>query len=338
MMVVKVGPYLVLESLGRGATGTVYRAWHPAMQRVVALKVLDPKWLEHPDIVERFRLEMRAAAQLDHSHVVRAYDAGEADGFFFIAMEYVPGTNLTRLVQLAGPLPIPRACDFIRQAALGLQHIHERGYILRDLKPSNLLATLLSEEEGWLAETDPRSLRTLLKGEHELMVKVCDLGIARRTTGRACDPDSELTSPGVFLGTADYCSPEQATDPRQVDVRADLYSLGATFYYLLTGQVPYPGGSVREKCSRHTSNEKPLAIQELRPDVPGRVATVVCNLMAKRLEDRYQTVAEAVAVLTRLRQLVGRRPRLPLASAYASSASRLEVMETIHVPSDGRFS
>jgi eukaryotic-like serine/threonine-protein kinase len=338
-MVVKVGPYIVKEPLGRGATGTVYRVWHSAMQRVVALKVLDAKWLEHPGVVERFRLEMRAAAQLDHPNVVRAYDAGEADGFLFLALEYVPGMNLTQLVQRAGPLPIPRACDFIRQAALGLQHIHERGYILRDLKPSNLLATLLPGEDGEPGATDRLPLRPLLGPMQEWVVKVCDLGIARRATSQAGEPAGDLTATGMFLGTADYCPPEQAADARRVDVRTDLYSLGAAFYYVLTGQVPFPGGSAREKLARHLSSEKPPAVQCLRPHVPGRVAAVVCNLMAKNPEDRYQTAAEAAAAVARLQQPMGRRPAPVLASARPSArASSFDAVGAIHAPSDGRFS
>src|SRR5262249_30685299 len=158
--------------------------------------------------------------------------------------------------------------------------------VLRDLKPSNLLATPLAEEDGEPGASDLLPVRSLVEPMPEWVVKVCDLGIARRATDQAREQAAELTSTGMFLGTADYCSPEQAAAPRRIDARADLYSLGAAFYFLLTGLVPFSGGSAREKLARHRSAEKPLAVQCLRPEVPGRVAAVVCNLMAKNPEDR----------------------------------------------------
>jgi serine/threonine protein kinase len=294
----KFGPYVLVGQLGEGMTGKVYQALDPLLERMVALKVLDKKWLAYPSIVARFRLEAQASARLAHPNVVRLYHAGEAEGTYFLAMEYVEGSNLYRLVEREGPLAVPRACKFIRQAALGLQHVHDLGYVLRDVKPSNLMAARPAEEAL------PRSVRLPAAGE---IVKVIDLSIVRRKLGGCDDTWESLTAPGVFLGTPDYTSPEQARNPRRADARSDLYSLGAAFYYLLTGAVPFPGGSAAAKLSRHTSPEKPPPVQELRPEVPPAVAAVVLHLMAKRPEDRYQTAAEVAAALARCPQSLGRR-------------------------------
>jgi serine/threonine protein kinase len=292
------GPYVLVRQLGEGVTGKVHQAWDPLLRRMVALKVLDKKWLAYPAIVARFRLEARAGARLAHPNVVRVYHAGEAEGTYYLAMEYVEGSNLDRLVAREGPLTVPRACTFIRHAALGLQHVHEFGYVLRDVKPSNLMAARLA------GAVLPRGIRSPAPDE---IVKVIDLSIVRRRSGGHDESGDCLTAPGAFVGTPDYASPEQARNPRRVDARSDLYSLGATFYYLLTGVVPFPGGAAADKLSRHTGPDKPPPVQELRPDVPPAVAAVVCHLMAKRPEDRYQTAAEVAAALARCAQAPPRR-------------------------------
>jgi serine/threonine-protein kinase len=269
-----LGPYLLLERLGEGGMGQVFKARHQKLERVVALKVIRKERLAHPDAVRRFHREVRAAAQLSHLHVVHAYDADEVGGTHFFAMEYVEGTDLAALCKQRGPLPVREACEYVRQAALGLQHAHERGLVHRDVKPSNLL----------LAARDQ-------------VVKVLDMGLARLADrGGETDSTSALTAEGAVMGTPDYLAPEQTLDSHTVDIRADLYSLGCTLYYLLSGRVPFPGGSLGQKLIRHQLRE-PESVEQLRPEVPAAVAAVVRKLMAKKPEERYQTPAEAAAAL-----------------------------------------
>jgi eukaryotic-like serine/threonine-protein kinase len=261
-----VGPYQLLGRLGRGAGGEVYKARHARMGRLAALKLLGA---DAPGGVGRFLREAQALARLDHPNVVRAYDAGEVRGTYFLAMEYVEGSDLQRLVEREGPLGFARAAEYARQAALGLQHAHERGVVHRDVKPSNLLLSARG------------------------VVKVLDLGLAR-LRGRA---DGEpLTAAGQGMGTVDYIAPEQLRDARSADARADLYSLGCTLYFLLTGRPPFAGESAVEKLLGHLHGE-PEPLESLRPDVPPALAAVVRRLMAKDPADRFQTPAQLAAAL-----------------------------------------
>src|SRR5262249_53049416 len=198
---VLLGPYVQLERLGAGGMGQVFKARHAGLDRVVALKVIRKDRLSDPDLARRFLREIRAIGQLSHPNIVLAYDAAEAGGTFFLAMEYIEGTDLKRLVSKRGPLPIEQACDYVRQAALGLQHAHERGLVHRDIKPSNLL---------------------LAKGE---TVKIADLGLARLYVGSEPVDDSTLTQEGMAMGTPDFMAPEQAEESHRVDIRGDIYSL-----------------------------------------------------------------------------------------------------------------
>jgi serine/threonine-protein kinase len=275
-----LGPYLLLERLGEGGMGTVFKARHQKLERVVALKVIRKERLANPEAVRRFHHEIRAAAQLEHPNVVLAYDADEVGGTHFFAMEHVEGIDLARLVHKAGPLPVAHACDYARQAALGLQHAHEKGLVHRDVKPSNLLLTSRSRGGNRLPEA---------------VVKVLDLGLARLERGP--DPSSStLTDEGAVMGTLDYLAPEQAKNSHTVDIRADIYSLGCTLYHLLSGRPPFAGCSRMEKLFKHQW-EEPRPVEQLRPDVPPAVAVVLRKLMAKRPEDRYQTPAEAAGAL-----------------------------------------
>ena len=267
-----LGSYVLLERLGEGGMGQVFKARHWKLGKVVALKLIRKERLENPDAVRRFQREIHAAAQLDHPNIVRAIDADEVDGTHLLVMEYVPGADLAQLVKQAGPLPVDRACDYIRQAALGLQHASERGLVHRDIKPPNLLLT-------------PQGV-----------VKILDMGLARLNRGDDGEGISVMTVEGAVMGTPDYMAPEQALDSHSVDIRADLYSLGCTLYFLLTGKVPFPGGSLGEKIARHQMRE-PQPVEQLRPGTPPGVAAVLRKLMAKRPEDRYQTPAEAAAAL-----------------------------------------
>jgi formylglycine-generating enzyme required for sulfatase activity/tRNA A-37 threonylcarbamoyl transferase component Bud32 len=268
-----LGPYLLVERLGEGAVGQIFKARHRPTGQLVALKVIRKERVTNPKVVQRFQREIRAAAQLAHPNIVAALDAGQAGDTHYYAMEYVEGSDLRRHVKESGPLPAAVACDYVRQAALGVQHAHERGLVHRDIKPSNLM---------------------LAAGG---LVKVLDLGLARlRPTGEG-DLAGTLTEEGAVIGTPYYLAPEQAVNPRGADIRADLYSLGCTFYFLLTGQAPFEGSALTEILIKHQL-EEPKPLEALRPDVPAAVAAVVRKLMAKRPEDRYQTPAELVRALT----------------------------------------
>ncbi|MGE3806302.1 MAG: serine/threonine-protein kinase [Gemmataceae bacterium] len=275
-----VGQYLIMERLGEGGMGQVYKARHQAMGRVVALKVMRPERLANQDSINRFRREIRAAAQLSHPNVVLAYDADEVNGQHYFAMEFVEGIDLSRLVKARGPLPIKAACEYILQAAQGLKHAHERGLVHRDIKPANLLVTPLPH-----------------KGNEPVTVKILDMGLAR--VGEISDDSAytQLTQDGKVVGTPDYIAPEQARDSRKADIRSDLYSLGCTLYYLLTAKVPFPGGgSVMEKLMKHQM-EEPVPIETIRPEVPESLRAILKKLITKRQEDRYQTPSQLVAAL-----------------------------------------
>jgi serine/threonine protein kinase len=286
----------ILEEVGRGGMGIVYKAQQRSRSRVVALKVIRKERLSHPEVVRRFRREVQAAARLSHPNVVRVYDSDQEGDTHFLAMEYVPGITLQRLVEQFGRLPVPQAGDYIRQAALGLQHALEQALVHRDIKPANLMvAAVAPEQPGALA----------YRGA---VLKVLDMGVARlyQLRGNQEELLSTLTQDGAVLGTPDYIAPEQLENAHEADIRADLYSLGCTFHFLLTGQVPFPGGTLIQKLDKQRWATPP-AVDQLRPEVSAGVAGVVRKLMAKRPEDRYQTPAELVAALDHL----GRTGHLP---------------------------
>jgi eukaryotic-like serine/threonine-protein kinase len=286
-----VGPYRLLERLGEGGMGQVFKARHLRLHRVVALKILRPDRVGNPIAVQRFYREVEVTANLSHPNVVRAYDVGEVGGLHYFAMQYVPGKDLSRFIKEHGPLPVARACDYIYQAAHGLQHIHEAGLVHRDIKPSNLMVTGSGESPP---PGEPSAPATMTAPD---VLKILDLGLTRLGEDTPGDPRRPaLTKLGVVMGTADYMSPEQGRDSRDVDIRSDIYSLGCTFYWALTGRPPFPGGEALEKLMKHQI-EEPEPIERLRPDVPPAVAAVLRRLMAKRPEDRYQTPAEAAEAL-----------------------------------------
>ncbi|HEX5273224.1 MAG TPA: serine/threonine-protein kinase, partial [Gemmataceae bacterium] len=273
-----LGQYVILSLLGQGGMGKVLKARHRLMDRVVALKVIRPNLLAEPRAVSRFHREIKAVSRLSHPNIVAAFDANQVGNTHFLVMEYVEGTDLQRLVKEHGPLPTGLACDCVRQAALGLQHAHEEGLVHRDIKPANLLLH-----------------RPPAPGS-PVVVKVLDMGLARLHA----EEGDGLTHTGAVMGTPDYIAPEQATDAHLVDIRADLYSLGCTLYYLLTGEPPFPGGTAMEKLFKHRY-VAPRPVEVRRPELPPAVAAVVAKLMAKRPEARYQTpgeLAEALAPLS----------------------------------------
>jgi len=299
-----LGPYQLLERLGSGSTGWVFKARHKHLQRLVALKVLRRELLSDADVVARFYQEIRGVSQLSHPHVIHAYDAGPIGRTHVLIMEYVPGIDLGRLVKQSGPLPLAQACEYVYQAALGLEHIHKKGLVHRDVKPSNLLLVSGGAVSGEWSKTWPPTTHHSALTTHQ--VKILDLGLARLgkvvrglAPGRllAGLSSASLTPAGaVMMGTPDFLAPEQALDFRQADHRADIYSLGCTLFFLLEGQPPFPGGTVAGKLLRHHQTAPP-ALEKGRGGVPAEVAAVVRKMLAKDPADRFQTAAEVMDAL-----------------------------------------
>ena len=264
--------YRVVAALGAGGMGTVYRAEHRLMDRPVALKVIRSELLGNPALVERFRREVKSAARLaSHPNIVAAYDAEQAGETHMLVMEFIEGTDLARLVDRRGPLPVDEACEYARQAALGLQHAFEDGMVHRDIKPQNLMRTTRGQ------------------------VKILDFGLARFAS--EVGSHAGVTAEGMILGSADYIAPEQIDDPHTADVRADIYSLGCTLYFLLAGRPPFPDGSLIQKLMAH-SKRTPRPLREIRADVPAALAAVIERMMAKDPSQRFLTpedVAQALA-------------------------------------------
>jgi tRNA A-37 threonylcarbamoyl transferase component Bud32 len=266
--------YRVIRLLGSGGMGAVYEAEHRLMRRRVALKIIKPEWFRHSAAVARFRREMQAAAKLVHPHVVTAFDAEQAGELHFLAMEFFDGLTLAELVQQRGPLPVDMACECIRQAALGLQQAHEQEMVHRDIKPGNLMVS--------------RDAR--------VSVKILDFGLARFAS--EAEDDGRETSANTMLGTPDFMAPEQARDARSADIRSDIYSLGCTLHFLLTGEVPHPGlATAIERAIAHLERE-PLPASAFRSDIPDGLREVLSRMIAKQPSDRFQTPAEVTAALT----------------------------------------
>jgi serine/threonine-protein kinase len=293
-----LGQYVLLERLGEGGMGQVFKARHRKLDRVVGLKLIRKSLVGSPDLVLRFRQEIEAVAQLSHPNIVLAYDADEIDGVCFYTMEYVEGTTLGQLVKRSGPLPVSLACEYVRQAALGLQHAHERGLVHRDIKPSNLIQTWTSRPLDPTAGGAADERNRKLWGTHQPLIKILDMGLARVQLAAGLNASTgSLTEKGVLMGTPDYISPEQALNAHKVDIRSDLYSLGATLYFLVTGQPPFPGGTPMEKVIHHRLDE-PSPMAKVRPGVAPEVQAIAGKLLAKQPEARYQTPAELASVLS----------------------------------------
>jgi serine/threonine-protein kinase len=289
-----LGPYVLLERLGEGGTGQVFKARHVHMNRIVALKLIRAECLTDREVVGRFQREVQLISTLTHPHVVHAYDAGPVGPNYFLVMEYVEGIDLARLVRKQGALSVPQSCEYIRQAALGLQHIHERNLIHRDIKPSNLFITGLGQPGVPRPPGDP-------VGDSPWgVLKILDLGLARLQRPVNGEVTGDLTNTNnMTLGTLDYMAPEQAIDFHRADIRADIYSLGCSFYQLLTGQPPFPGGTMAQKLLRHQQAEPP-PMERFRPDVPAPVVSVLKRMMAKKVGERYQTPGDVARLLNAL--------------------------------------
>lgn len=288
-----LGPYILLQKLGDGLMGPVYKARHRLMNRMVALKVIRPELLANPEAVERFYQITMQAGQLSHPNIVHAYDSGPIGNTHFFSMEYVEGIDLERLVQQNGPLGVVMATDYIRQAAAGLQHAFEVGMLHRDVKPSNLLVTRPGASTS--SPSVPGSSGRLTPGSLTLL-KICNLGLNLLQPTSEEELARNATPQGKVPRTPDYLAPERARAGNLGDIRSDLYSLGCTFYYLLSGKVPFPGGTAIDKLRKHQTDE-PVPLLAQRRDVPQQVVSVIVKLMAKKPDQRFQTPGEVAQAL-----------------------------------------
>ena len=268
-----IGKYKLLERVGVGGMGQVFLCEHMFMKRRVAIKVLPPAKAEHPAALGRFYREARAAGSLEHPNIVRTHDIDQDGNLHFIVMEYVDGSNLLEMVKKFGPMDIRRATNYIRQVAIGLDYAFRSGIIHRDIKPGNILI-------------DRRGT-----------AKILDMGLARFYR----DTSDMLTvkyDDKIVLGTADYVAPEQVANSHGVDVRADIYAMGASFYYLLAGHPPFPQGTVSNKLLWHRTKD-PTPVRQIRPEVPEGLATIVQKMMMKDPNLRFQTPMEVAMELER---------------------------------------
>jgi serine/threonine protein kinase len=294
----QVREYRVLEKLGQGGMGTVFRAVHSRLGRTVALKILRERQHRSPGLVARFHREMKAVGMLDHPNIVRATDAGEWQGTDYLVMELIEGMDVGTLLRHLGQAPMAEACEIARQAALGLAHAHEHGMVHRDVKPSNLLLS----RQG--------------------VVKLTDLGLVR---GGAAEEVGPSTTSHYVLGSLEYMAPEQAEDPHGADSRADLYALGCTLYELLAGQPPFAGAAqctVLQKLKAHASAPIP-SLCERRRDIPKPLASVVEKLLAKNPSERMASASELVDALAPftagadLRKLLEQAEHAPTSAAQS---------------------
>jgi len=289
-----VGSYTLQGLVGKGGMSFVYLAEHRLLKRRCAIKVLPAGKAANPALLARFHREARAAATLDHPNVVRMLDGGEiADGVstvHYLVMEYIEGPTLFDVVRHSGPLSVAKAIDVVRQAARGLQHVHDAGLVHRDIKPENLII----DDRG--------------------VVRLMDLGLARFVESNEAQLTIQLE--GRVLGTANYCSPEQAIDSHRADARADIYSLGCTLYFLLAGRPPFHEGSLAQRLLAH-QNQQPDGLETLRPDVPPALCSLLRRMMAKSPKDRIATAGEVAQALDRMLDGEGRlrKPEAPKPAA-----------------------
>jgi serine/threonine protein kinase len=298
--------YTILSQIGQGGMGQVFKATQIRLDRVVALKVIRKECLsQEPKAARRFQREAQAAAHLSHPNIIVVYDFNQVGDTYYIAMEYVDGVDLDQLVREGGPLPVDRAVDFIRQAALGLQHAHACGMVHRDIKPSNLLIAWPKRHEDRGSRIEDRGSRksapmldtrsSILDPRFSPALKILDMGMALLLHGPQ-EESSHRTVQGTLMGTPDFIAPEQAVDSHEVDIRADLYSLGCTFYYLLAGRPPFSEYPLLKKLMMHQVAQA-KSVREWRPDVPPEIEAIVQRLMAKAPEDRFQTPGDLVEAL-----------------------------------------
>jgi serine/threonine protein kinase len=272
----RIDRFVLEDLLGEGGMGRVYKAIDTRLGRTVALKLIRPERLQHAAAQARFDHEILALSKMKHPNVVDVFDAGKLGDTHYYVMEYVDGIDLTRMVRDTGPLPVLEACDYIRQAALGLHHAYEKGLVHRDIKPSNILVSRTNR-----------------------LVKLVDLGLARLMENDQAvggEQAGRITQEGFVIGTPDFLAPEQARNPMAVDIRADIYALGGTLYYLLTGKTPFEGANPTEKLLRHCTEPPPSLLQR-RPDAPVALEQIIHWCMAKQPESRPQTPLQLAVAL-----------------------------------------
>ena len=301
-----VGNYLVLDKIGSGGMGHVYKARHKRMKRVVALKVLPSAMTKTPEAVQRFQREVEVAAKLEHPNIVTAHDADEADGVHFLVMQYVKGSDLAVLIREKGTLSVAKALDYLIQAGRGLDYAHAQGVVHRDIKPANLLL----DDKG--------------------TVKILDMGLARleQEVGSLDSTDAaNLTQSGQVMGTVDYMPPEQSMDTHGADLRADIYSLGCTLYYLLTGRAVFGGDTLAQKIMAHREKAVP-SLRALRPDVPEVLDAVFQKMLAKEPEDRHAKMSAVLADLEACRAAIV--DGIGETIAYQGQAVEIDTSNTQH--------
>ncbi|MBY0521796.1 MAG: protein kinase [Gemmataceae bacterium] len=314
------GPYFLMELLGVGGRGQVFKARHQPTDKIVALKVLRKDLLADSEAIGRFMREVEVMSKLVHPAIVCAYDAGTVANVYYLTLEFVNGVDLEKLVKQQGPLPAAQACDYIRQSALGLQYAHEKGMVHRDIKPSNLLV-----DRAATSGTSRGKTSKLVAGSTPWgAVKVLDLGLARMQELPKNSTTRNLTTlagPTVMMGTPEYMAPEQAMDFSSADIRADVYSLGCTLYYLLTGKLVFTGKTMPEKLIQHQMSEPP-PLEAIRKDLPPGLSAVCRKCLAKKPTDRYQTPGELALALA------------PLATPPPPSAAEKEGDATLEMLSE----
>jgi hypothetical protein len=287
----KLAHFELLEAIGVGGMAAVIRARDTQLDRTIALKILPPEMAVDIENVRRFHQEARAAARLDHENIARVFFCGEDQGLHFIAFEFVEGENLRTILERRGPLPVPEAVHYMLQIATGLAHSSSRGVVHRDIKPSNIIISANGR------------------------AKLVDMGLARSLEPHG---DNGLTQSGVTLGTFDYISPEQALEPRDADVRSDIYSLGCTFYHMLTARPPVPEGTAAKKLHHH-HHVPPVDPRQLNPDISDEVAAVLARMMAKDPRYRYQRAEHLVQHLLQLAHKLGATPEMPEGVLYVDT-------------------
>lgn len=280
-----LGHYKILERIGRGRMAGVYKAVHPLGQ-IVALKVLPPSRSKNPQLLARFQREARLSLRLRHPNVVRSFQIGQSGGLHYLVMEYLEGETLEDVLGRRRRLPPAEAVRLLHQALLGLQHLHEQAMVHRDLKPANLMLV-------------PNPTRNPADSAQQATVKILDIGLGRELydeSNPAPPGDEGLTQEGALLGTPDYLAPEQARDPRTIDIRADIYSLGCVLYHCLTGQPPFPDKNLLNQLVRHAT-ETPRSVREFNPEIPEGLEQVLSWMLAKKAEQRYPTPLRAAQAL-----------------------------------------
>ncbi|MCH7728223.1 MAG: SUMF1/EgtB/PvdO family nonheme iron enzyme, partial [Planctomycetes bacterium] len=329
-----LGNYVLDEQIGAGGMGRVFKARHQRMKRDVAIKVLAPWLLPSKAARDRFQREVEAAGQLNHPNIVSAYDADEANGQVFLAMEFVDGDNLSELVKAEGPLPIQTALQCVLHAARALEYAHRRGVVHRDVKPSNIMVEMVQGPESRVegqkgalqsSGSGPSTLDPQPSGSRpstldpQPSVKILDMGLARRSIFEAGELDTSLTTSRAMMGTADFMAPEQAVNPRDADHRADIYSLGCTLFFLLTGKQVYEGKTAMEVVIAHREQPVP-SLRTSLPEIPKPVDDLFRRMVAKRPEDRPESMA---VVVSELEQIVGHAGGKKSESGQSNRSPRL---------------